>query len=61
MKSVITTFKAMRGKSCLLSSSLYGHTIEAIEANENQYTLRNLLSRELNRNDLGKEVGSLST
>lgn len=60
MKSVITTFKAMRGKSCLLSSSLYGHTIEAIEANENQYTLRNLLSRELNRNDLGKEVGSIN-
>lgn len=57
MKSIITTFKSIKSKDCLLSSSLYKQ-INA--ANENYLPLRNLLSRELNRNDLGKEVGSIN-
>lgn len=54
MKSNITTFTSIKKKNCLLSSSLYN----PIETDERHILLRNLLSRELNRSDLGKEVGS---
>lgn len=57
MKSIITTFKSIKGKDCLLSSSLHK---QINVANENYLPLRSLLSRELNRNDLGKEVGSIN-
>lgn len=57
MKSIITTFKSIKGKDCLLSSSLHK---QINVANENYLSLRSLLSRELNRNDLGKEVGSIN-
>lgn len=57
MKSIITTFKSIKGKDCLLSSSLHK---QINVANENNLSLRSLLSRELNRNDLGKEVGSIN-
>lgn len=57
MKSIITTFKSIKGKDCLLSSSLHK---QINVANENYFPLRSLLSRELNRNDLGKEVGSIN-
>lgn len=57
MKSIITTFKSIRGKGCLLSSSLH---VRINVANENHLALRNLLHRELNRNDLGEEVGSIN-
>lgn len=57
MKSIITTFKSIKGKDCLLSSSLHK---QINVANENHLPLRSLLSRELNRNDLGKEVGSIN-
>lgn len=57
MKSIITTFKSIKGKDYLLSSSL--HTQINI-ANKNHFSLRSLLSRELNTNDLGKEVGSIN-
>lgn len=57
MKSTITTFKSIKGKDCLLSSSLHK---QINVANENYLPLRSLLSRELNRNDLGKEVGSIN-
>ena len=57
MKSIITTFKSIKGKDCLLSSSLYK---QINVANENYFPLRSLLSRELSRNDLGKEVGSIN-
>lgn len=57
MKSIITTFKSIKEKDCLLSSSLHK---QINVANENYLPLRSLLSRELNRNDLGKEVGSIN-
>lgn len=57
MKSIITTFKSIKGKDCILSSSLHKQ-IDVI--NENDLPLKSLLSRELNRNDLGKEVGSIN-
>lgn len=57
MKSIIITFKSIKGKDCLLSSSLHR---QINVANENILSLRSLLSRELNRNDLGKEVGSIN-
>ena len=57
MKSIITTFKSIKGKDCLLSSSLHK---QINVANENYFPLGSLLSRELNRNDLGKEVGSIN-
>lgn len=57
MKSIITTFKSIKEKDCLLSSSLYK---QINVANENYLSLRSLLSRELSRNDLGKEVGSIN-
>ena len=57
MKSIITTFKSIKEKDCLLSSSLYK---QINVANENCLSLRSLLSRELSRNDLGKEVGSIN-
>ncbi len=57
MKSIITTFKSIKGKDCLLSSSLHK---QINVANENYLSLRSLLSRELSRNDLGKEVGSIN-
>ena len=52
MKSIITTFKSIKGKNCLLSSSLHKQ-IDVV--NKNHLPLRSLLARELNRNDLGKE------
>lgn len=57
MKSIITTFKSIKRKDCLLSSSLHK---QINVANDNYLPLRELLSRELNRNDLGKEVGSIN-
>lgn len=57
MKSIIVTFKSIKRKDCLLSSSLHK---QINVANENHLPLRSLLSRELNRNDLGKEVGSIN-
>lgn len=57
MKSIITTFKSIKGKDCLLSSSLHK---QINVANENYLPLGSLLSRKLNRNDLGKEVGSIN-
>lgn len=57
MKSIITTFKSIKEKDCLLSSSLHK---QINVANENYHSLGSLLSRELNRNDLGKEVGSIN-
>ena len=57
MKSIITTFKSIKEKDCLLSSSLHK---QINVANENYLSLRSLLSRELSRNDLGKEVGSIN-
>lgn len=57
MKSIITTFKSIKGKNCLLSSSLHKQ-IDVV--NKNHLPLRSLLARELNRNDLGKEVGSIN-
>lgn len=57
MKSIITTFKTIKEKECLLSSSLHK---QINVANKNYPSLGSLLSRELNRNDLGKEVGSIN-
>lgn len=57
MKSIITTFKSIKGKDCLLSSSLHK---QINVANENYLPLKSLLSRVLSRNDLGKEVGSIN-
>lgn len=57
MKSIITTFKSIKERNCLLSSSLHK---QIDVANNNHLPLRNLLYRELNRNDLGKEVGSIN-
>lgn len=57
MKSIITTFKSIKGKDCLLSSSLHK---QINVANKNYLPLKSLLSRELSRNDLGKEVGSIN-
>ncbi len=57
MKSIITTFKSIKGKDCLLSSSLHKQTNVA---NNNHLSLKSLLSRELSRSDLGKEVGSIN-
>lgn len=57
MKSIITTFRAIKEKNYLLSSSLHKQ-IDVV--NENYLSLRSLLTRTLNRNDLGKEVGSIN-
>lgn len=46
MKSIITTFKSIKGKNCLLSSSLHKQ-IDVV--NKNHLPLRSLLARELNR------------
>lgn len=55
MKSIITTFSSIKRNDCLLSSSLHS---QINVANDNLVPLRSLLYRELDRNDLGKEVGS---
>lgn len=57
MKSIITTFKTIREKDYLLSSSLHK---QINVANNNLFTLRSLLSRDLDKNDLGREVGSIN-
>lgn len=57
MKAIVTTFKSIQGKACLLSSALHKQ-IDVV--NENSRSLRDLLSRELNRGDLGKEVGTIN-
>lgn len=57
MKSIITTFKSIKENHCLLSSSLHK---QIKISTENHIPLGNLLLRELNRNDLGKEVGSIN-
>lgn len=57
MKSVITTFKSIKSKGCVLSSLLHK---QVDVANENQLPLSRLLSRQLYRDDLGKEVGSIN-
>lgn len=57
MKSIITTFKSIKEKNYLLSSLLHK---QINVANDNHLSLRNLLSRDLSRNDLGKEVGSIN-
>ena len=57
MKSIITSFKSIKSNGFLLSSSLHKQ-VDA--ANENLVTLGSLLCRKLNRQDLGKEVGSIN-
>lgn len=57
MKPIITTFKSIKKKHCLLSSSLHK---QINVANDNNSTLGSLLSRGLCRKDLGKEVGSIN-
>lgn len=57
MESIITTFNSIKGKDYLLSSSLHK---QINIANEKHIPLRCLLSRELNRTDLGKEVGAIN-
>lgn len=57
MKSIITTYQSILNKDYLLSSSLH----KQIDiANDNCFSLRSLLSRELTRDDLGREVGSIN-
>ena len=57
MKSIITTYKSVLNKNCLLSSSLH-HEVDI--NNSNILLLKDLLERELKRSDLGKEVGSIN-
>lgn len=57
MKAIITTFNLIKEKDYKMSSSLHD---QINIANERHYLLRDLLTRELDRFDLGKEVGSLN-
>lgn len=57
MKSIITTFKSIKGNNSLLSSSLHK---QVDVANENLVPLESLLRRKLSREDLGKEIGSIN-
>lgn len=56
MKCKITSYNAIKGNHFVLSSSLHNDTIDV--ANQNLVPLHKLMSHNLSRSDLGKEVGS---